>query len=321
MYNIIINESLNPIINESLNPIINNILNINDADCVQCIHVNNGIIHHDGHLMYDNNHYCFNKWYHKTNNPNNLSYDYENENILSLVQIWNNFFQHITFDTLPKIPIIKKLMKNETFKILCMNNTQKELIKQFLKINDNVFIIQKDYTSYVTKNCYYINFFNSNNEKICMGSCGRNIISHFLLSPKNEPNTIVYISRGKNPNRNIVNENELIRFLSIFSKENNLIFNLFINPDGLSNKLRDSLSNCKILISPHGGAMGNMIYCNKKTNIVEIISYDKLNERPCFYYLSNALGLKYNICDPDYFDFNGNIIVNIKSFINIISSL
>ena len=95
------------IINDKLNSIEKNILNIDDADYVRCLYIPSGIIHHDGHIYCDNIHYCFDKWYHKKTIPINTSYKYVSESVLSLIQVWNNLFQHITFDTLPKIPIIK----------------------------------------------------------------------------------------------------------------------------------------------------------------------------------------------------------------------
>ena len=49
--------------------------------------------------------------------------------------------------------------------------------------------------------------------------------------------------------------------------------------------------------------MGNMIWLNKKSQIIEIIPLSGLVERPCFYYLANSLGLDYTIFEPLVFDF------------------
>ena len=59
---------------------------------------------------------------------------------------------------------------------------------------------------------------------------------------------------------------------------------------------------------------------NKQTNVIEFIPLQKLNERPCFYYLSNALGLSYKQIEPISFDFNGKIEVNVDILINYLNT-
>ena len=81
------------------------------------------------------------------------------------------------------------------------------------------------------------------------------------------------------------------------------------------------LKNTSLLISPHGGALGNMIWCNKKTKIIEILPFDKLQERPCYFYLAKALGLEYFLFEPDIFDFyKKDIHINEKELIRFIQS-
>ncbi len=304
------------VLNEPLVNIQNNILSIHENDYIKCIKICNGMVHHDGHLIdNDNNHYCFNKWYHKNTSPYNISYKYKNDNILSVIQVWNNLFQHITFDTLPKIPFIEKLLKTHTFKILCMNETQKNMIKNISNIPDDLLLICEKNTSYLTNNAYYLNFYNSNNLTTCMGSCGSNILSNYIPEPLSGKKNVVYISRGTNTMRSVINENEIIKAINNFCINNEYIFKLFINPSGLSSNLKEALQNSYIVISPHGGALGNMIYCNKKTNIIEFISLSKLEERPCFYYLSQALGLNYYNIEPVNFNFDSKMEVSITKII------
>lgn len=308
------------IIINKLNSIETNILNIDEADYVQCLHCPKGIIHQDGHIYCDNIHYCFDKWYHKKTIPLKISYEYANESVLSLIQVWNNLFQHITFDTLPKIPIINEITKKYNCKILCMNNTQKNMIRKYIDLPDDRFLIRKENISYITRESFYINFINSKGKKICMGSCGYGIIANLIPDLQSNSNTIVYISRGNAKYRNVINENTVLKNLYMFSKDNRMELKIFVNPNGKSDELLTTLRHCKFFISPHGGAMGNIIYCNKQTNVIEFISLQKLNERPCFYYLSNALGLSYKQIEPISFDFNGKIEVNVDVLIDYLNT-
>ena len=64
------------------------------------------------------------------------------------------------------------------------------------------------------------------------------------------------------------------------------------------------MKRCKILLSVHGGAVGNMIWMSRGSSIIELIPTNELKERPCFYYLSESLGLKYVNIEPDIFGFD-----------------
>lgn len=293
-------------------------LMVDENDKCVCLKVDNGIIHPCGHIYTtDNKHYTCNKWYNKLNTPTKVSNMYKDMKIVSLVQIWNNFFQHITFDTLPKIPMLKQLIiTDDDIYILVMNKIQKKLLIDFGGITDSKILIRKNNnTGYVTQCAYYINFINSSGKATKMGSCGYGLLQDYIKQDIDLNEYVCYISRRGNNKRciNVNQENNLIRSLYKLCNINNKKLKVFINPSN-PDELKNILSNCCLFISVHGGAMGNIIWCNKDVKVVEIIPFDKLQERPCFYYLANALGLEYHNFKPEYFEFEKNnvIIDNLK---------
>ena len=304
-----------------LNPIQNNILKIPSNDFMYSIKVSNGIILENGSILDKENniHLHYNKWYNKSYNLDKISIEYSNYNILSLIQIYNDYFQHITFDTLTKIPFIIDLLKDESILILVMSNIQKQLLCNFGIDSDRI-IIRQHCKSFCTKNAYYMNFINSDNKIVCMGSCGSNLLNNYLSSDNN-CNYIVYLSRG-NRCRSLFNDqkNQFIDGLKILARKYNKQFKLYTDPKNID-ELKYVLSKSCLLISPHGGALGNIIWCNKQTNVIEFISYKKLKERPCFYYLSEACGIKYHYIEPISFNFDKRISIDVNLSINIIDKI
>jgi hypothetical protein len=306
-----------------------------EADECWCVSLERGFIHPSGHIFRGREHITLGKWYHPTNTGYPMNRDHAREHVLSLVQVWNYSFQHITFDTLPKIPMIRRLLERTaaegaSLKILVMNGLQKSLVNRFLGLPDSAYIIAAPRTAYVTARAYYINFVNTaghnSREELEMGSSGYGTIAGLLGGEGEggekcggkdggterdggELDTVCYISR-RGANKRVLHpndENQLVLALSEWSRNRGLKFHLAVNP-GSPEQIQPVLQCAAILVTVHGGALGNMIWCAPGTRVIEVIPRAKLRERPCFYYLANALGLSYSYVEPTQFDFdNGRI--------------
>jgi len=306
-------------------------LNIPHNDKCICLKIKKGLIHPCGHIFTLDNklsktkHYTCNKWYNKTNSIYTFSNIFIEKKIVSLIQIWNNYFQHITFDTLPKIVMLKKLLNNDKdIFILVMNDIQKNLLVDFGNIcEDKIIIRPESNVVYKTNIAYYIAFINSENKSTKMGCSGYNLLSNYLSNNTNN-NIICYISR-RGLNKRFMDsnqENVLIKKLQTICIKYNKILKIYINlknPD----QIKEVLQKTCVLISIHGGALGNMIWCNKNTHIIEIIPYNCLQERPCFYYLACSLGINYTYIEPEQFDFNKNqpVLINNKKILDCIKKI
>lgn len=51
------------------------------------------------------------------------------------------------------------------------------------------------------------------------------------------------------------------------------------------------LANAKAIVSPHGSALTNLVFCNKGTKVIEIFSPEYVYH--CYWLVSNILGLEY----------------------------
>jgi capsular polysaccharide biosynthesis protein len=176
---------------------------------------------------------------------------------------------------------------------------------------------------YKCKKAIYINHIHTSGIHTKMGSWGKDILKPCISSRISTDNKyLVYLSRDGLPKRvfSSIQEKELIEFLNIIAIKNSLELKVINNPK-TPDEVIDIINKSHIIIGIHGGAFANMIYCNINTRIVEIIQKDKLEERPCFYYLASSLGLKYTYLEPESFNFEGNVILNMKKTYEILKTL
>lgn len=95
----------------------------------------------------------------------------------------------------------------------------------------------------------------------------------------------LYISRAKTANRRVINEAELIEFLSQFGFQSVTLETLSVQEQA------SLLSRAKVVISPHGGGLTNTVFCQPGTKIIELFSPHYVY--PCYWLISNLLHLDY----------------------------
>ena len=95
----------------------------------------------------------------------------------------------------------------------------------------------------------------------------------------------IYISRRNALGRRVINEEEVTELLSKYGFE-------CVLPESMSVKEQASLlSQAKVVITPHGSGLTNIVFCKPGTKIIELFSPDYIN--PCYWQLSNKCNLEY----------------------------
>ena len=288
-------------------------LDITHADTLRIVSLSEGLLHHLGYPVDMSTMECYTleKWYNK---PVNTSIDKTtlNEHIcISLIQVWNDTFQHIPFDTFSKITAIEMIWKTNPDAMLIVNNKlQAKMCSAFWNISADKFIVVPPNVSYITKHLYYPNFISSSGTHTKMGSSGYGILHRFVAPPE-ACDTVVYLSRQGLPKRIMSNEDDvyLTTLLNEIVSKHSLSM-ITINNPKTPDEVIPIMRRAKLVVSIHGGAVSNIIHSNKSTHVLEIISDVGLKERPCFYYLTNSLGLKYHQHIPTHFDFGGYVTLN-----------
>jgi len=199
----------------------------------------------------------------------------------------SNTYYHWLFDILPRIQLLKKagIFENIDFFILpkLKHDFQKSSLSYFNipnskihEIEDNEAVRADDLivpslpSELGTVNLWALNF----------------IRDTYLLDSSNlSPHRKVYITRKNASARRLLNESEIIDFLTGLGFEiieaENLVF---------ADQVK-IFSQAEVVVSPHGSGLSNVVFCNKKTKVIELFYGDFLV--PCFWVISSQLDLDY----------------------------
>ncbi|NEQ39466.1 MAG: DUF563 domain-containing protein, partial [Okeania sp. SIO3I5] len=152
---------------------------------------------------------------------------------------------------------------------------------------------------------------------------GCNFLRSLFLKPENieklaSKQERIYVSRKLTPYRRIVNEEEVVNLLA------KLGF-ITVTLESISVAEQASLmAGAKVIISPHGAGLTNLVFCNPRTKIIEIFSPKFINS--IFWQLSNICGLShYHLICEDYEDnssveypWGPDIFVNLERLLKIL---
>lgn len=115
--------------------------------------------------------------------------------------------------------------------------------------------------------------------------------SSFLHSPfpsqtpaPNLPKRL-YLSRQKTGDRRVINEASVVQFL-----ESKGFTTVYLETCTIAEQAQ-LFYNAEIIVSPHGSGLTNLAFCRPGTQVIELFSPNYVY--PCYWYLSNLIGLDY----------------------------
>lgn len=198
-----------------------------------------------------------------------------------------NTYYHWLFDILPRIQLLMKagIFENIDFFILpkLKHDFQKSSLSYFNipnfkihEIEDNEAVRADDLivpslpSELGTVNLWAINF----------------IRDTYLLDSSNlSPHRKIYITRKNASARRLLNESEIIEFLTGLGFE-------IIEAENLAFVDQvEIFSQASVVVSPHGSGLSNIVFCNKKTKVIDLFYGDFLV--PCYWVISSQLDLDY----------------------------
>jgi len=223
---------------------------------------------------------------------------------------WSIKFYHFVFDVLMKLDILINQYKNKTVLIsLDFPPQLKNILIQILVNNKINFIEAEEDKKYICNNSIAFNaptalYARATKEQI-------NFIKSIFV-PKKTKTTYkhIYIARkinkdpfSGNPQRSILNEDML--FEELLKNKIDILF-----PEDFSiNEFHYVLKNANTVISSHGSQLTNIIFCNEKTKILEIMPENYFSKSiSCFRAISNICNLDYKYilgCTPEKHFYKG----------------
>lgn len=245
---------------------------------------------------------------------------------VSFVQIWQDVFQHIAFDSLPKVQFVCPwLLAHPDVHLLVMSRLEEEMIGLLCPIALQRFHLLEE--TLHARAIYVPHFDPPTFFDYGPPNCIR------PLGGIEQGHSILYFSRGSGPKgkRFVLNEAGVLTTLRELFGEKLVVIpflDLVEYNDEQTQKMRAQLRQARMIVGPHGGALSNMIFAPSHTIIVEIIPLLKLaaqgvtgHSRPCFFALANMLGFTYHTVEPDIsdFDFDGPIKVPLQQLKEVLS--
>lgn len=211
----------------------------------------------------------------------------------------NNFY-HWYLDLLPRILLCKIVIEDFSSRNIIIHSEPKKYEKEFyeyLGIDPDKIICLNSYNvlpvsdlivpQYTFDYDRQLDIYEDNSTK-----WKKNIFDYvkknvFKIDATVENQSLVYLQRGENNRfgRNLIGEDKIIPLLKKIG------FQIY-NPINYSIKEQaEILSKAKCVVSIHGAAMSNIVYCKEDTLIIELKS--PFNLPNCFSNISKNFGLKY----------------------------
>ncbi len=110
-----------------------------------------------------------------------------------------------------------------------------------------------------------------------------------FLSSKERIQTLtnrkIYISRTKAGHRQVENDDEIIRLLQQFD------FQVVHLEDRPISEQAELMSQADVVVSPHGAGLGNIVFCQPGTRVIELFHHSAVNVM--FWTIANAMELDY----------------------------
>ena len=176
-------------------------------------------------------------------------------------------------------------------------------------------------------------------------------INHMLSNTNHKPNLILYLSRKGQGRREVSNRDEVLKCLQnwvdndLNSKQKDIEYGFihYTNYAGVNkfNDVKDFFSKAILIIGPHGGKFGNIVFLQTGTFVIEFNDWENCNKeyelyqktdkltknqkcvRTAFYGMSQAKGLHYYYLSPKNFDYNTHqkMIININDLNRILNDI
>jgi len=279
--------------------------------------IRNAQITTDGLVSNATDIYTFGKWYWLQARAKHMRVSrlthVENHAFLSLVQIYNEFFQHIVFDTLPKVAFACRFMQSRPdITVLVMNNLHRDLVAEYCRIDKSRFMILK--SPLHATDIFVPHFVGPD---LQMGMIPANSIKT-LGSQNATGSRVIYVARKVGAIRSISNEASVLAALREIFPGLVVMF-----PTNNWRQDRGVFAEASIIIGPHGGGMANMIFAPVNTTIVEFLPLRTLkrqgaNSRPCYFGLAHGLGFRYFSVEPEGFGFDKTMHISIRMLVDTV---
>lgn len=138
-------------------------------------------------------------------------------------------------------------------------------------------------------------------------------------------NCLLYLSREIGRHRDVENEEEVLQYLGEWAGDHSLELRVRHSTHCSTFEQLEAekklFSGAMVLVGPHGGSFGNMMFMQSGSFVVEFNGWLNRNNRPYFYALAQANALHYHYVAPQPFDYDNDFTVNIQQLGQVMAAV
>lgn len=216
--------------------------------------------------------------------------DYFDKKVVVLSGLLNNIYFHWLFDILPRIHLLKSSPVDwDSIDYFIVNqgcNFQQETLASLGIVQNKIIDPSTLNNVHIQAEMLIVPSFPGTIAWMPKWAC--DFLRASFVNPEsldNKPTKRIYIKRNQSSSRRLINEDEIISFLSKFGFE-------AINLELLSVSQQANLfAQTAIVVSPHGSGLSNIVFCQPDITVIELFS--PFYVYPCYWLVANLVGLKY----------------------------
>jgi hypothetical protein len=238
--------------------------------------------------------------------------------LFHFAEVWSDAFSHSVFQTLPQIRIaFDKLAQYPESKILIKETGPLKSFLVALGIAEDRIVFHGElYSADWVHTVAYKQPPERQPYQPQLGLQPRGILNKFATALKSvtrqeetfvKQSLILYLKRSSEEvgrRRAVTNEDELLNEITLrLRPEFELkVFETVGYADQASKDQwmedRELFQRAKVVFGPHGGAFGNIVFCQEKTSVIEFNTLTQQVWRPQYYGLSQMIGVDYSLVEP-----------------------
>ncbi|MEL6579862.1 MAG: tetratricopeptide repeat protein [Cyanobacteria bacterium J06621_12] len=209
--------------------------------------------------------------------------------VVVLSGLAGHVYYHWMFDILPRLELLRlsgiKLKEIDWFVVNSLSKPYQRETLNLLGIPQSK-IIESDRQSHIQADELIVPSFPGYLDWVPEGTI--NFLRHTFLPQINLTQTSsskIYVSRAKAKNRRLVNESEVSQlltesgFVTVFLEEMSLLEQVAM------------FANAKVIVTPHGSGLTNLVFCSPATKVVELFSPNYV--RTDYWMISQQLSLEH----------------------------
>ena len=223
----------------------------------------------------------------------------------------NSNYSHFMIDLVPKFLYVLPTLDDNDY--LIINGPVKTFVTDFFSSfgYENRLIIMDNHKAYKINECYIIGALSPRgNPTLEAVDLLNSSINHFMYD-NYLGSRKVYISRRLAKARKMLNEVELE--MQLMDRGFEIVF---LEKLSIASQIQ-LFKNAKVIVSPHGAGLTNLVFCEKGTVVIEIFTSRHLESS--MYNNAAIKGLIYNYIVFDSVNKRGDYIVNVPEIIDFLN--